>query len=154
MARKKLPARIAINFFTLPKPLAVSTEAGTRPKQIEAKNMTVPVYDDEEVVAEVEYNQELDHWDGHNYTCGSTGRHLGLTQLDDGRYVLIHGTQWQGEENTAEIISASQAVKEIIQSGNTDLFKTYPELQDLRASLPQESGDKKQSREQIKTYFT
>jgi hypothetical protein len=108
--------------------------------------MTVPVYSDEEVVAEVEYNQELDHWDGHNFTCGSTGRHLGLTQLDDGRYVLIHGTQWQGEENTAEIISASRAVKEIIQSGNTEMFKRYPELQELREALPQEGGDKKQSR--------
>jgi hypothetical protein len=32
------------------------------------------------VVASVEYNSILDHWDGSNWTCGSTGRHLGITE--------------------------------------------------------------------------
>ena len=55
--------------------------------------MKVNVLEDGVVIARVEYNNNLDFWDGHNWTCGSTGRHLGLTQLRDGRFVLIHGTQ-------------------------------------------------------------
>jgi hypothetical protein len=97
----------------------------------------VTIYDEEnEVIGEVEYNEALDHWDGHNNSDGSTGRHLGLTQLNDGRFVLIHGTQWQGESDSAEIVSKTQAAKAIIQSGNIKLFEEYPELQVIRESLP------------------
>lgn len=93
----------------------------------------IPVYDEEgDVVAEVEYNNSLDFWDGRNNTCGSTGRHLGLTQLETGEYVLIHGTQWQGERDYGEIISPEQAVKEIIRSGNLEIFEEYPNLAELR----------------------
>lgn len=93
----------------------------------------IPVYDEDgEVVGEVEYNADLDFWDGNNYTCGSPGRHKGLTRLESGEYVLIHGTQWQGERDHAEIISAEQAVKEIIASGDKELFDTFPELAELR----------------------
>jgi len=93
----------------------------------------IPVYDEDgEVVGEVEYNADLDFWDGRNNTCGSTGRHKGLTQLETGEYVLIHGTQWQGERDHAEIISPEQAVKEIIASGNHELFESFPDLAELR----------------------
>ncbi len=80
--------------------------------------------EDGEVVGRVRYNQDLDYWDGRNYTCGSTGRHEGITKLKDGRYVLINGTQWQGEKDTAEIISADEALQKIMKSGNTELLKT------------------------------
>jgi len=96
----------------------------------------IPVYDEEgDVVAEVEYNSNLDYWDGNNHTCGSTGRHKGLTQLKTGEYVLIHGSQWQGERDYGEIISPDQAVKEIVRSGNTDLFDDLPELAELRKTV-------------------
>ena len=87
----------------------------------------------EEVVARVRYNQNLDFWDGRNFTCGSTGRHKGLTKLKDGRYVLIHGTQWQGEKDYAIVISAEQALQEILKSGNHDLLETkkFRELKEL-----------------------
>ena len=94
----------------------------------------VNVYDDcGDVVARVRYNQDLDFWDGRNYTCGSTGRHKGLTKLKDGRYVLIHGTQWQGEKDSAEIITTEEALQEILKSGNTELLDTkkYAELKEL-----------------------
>ncbi len=96
----------------------------------------IPVYDEDgEVVGEVEYNADLDFWDGRNNTCGSTGRHKGLTQLETGEYVLIHGTQWQGERDHAEIISPEQAVKEIIASGNHELFESFPDLAELRKTV-------------------
>lgn len=96
----------------------------------------IPVYDEEgDVVAEVEYNSNLDYWDGNNHTCGSTGRHKGLTQLETGEYVLIHGSQWQGERDSAEIISPDQAVKEIVRSGNIELFESFPDLAELRKAV-------------------
>jgi hypothetical protein len=93
----------------------------------------IPVYDYEgEIIAEVEYNSNLDFWDGRNWTNGGTGRHSGLTQLSDGRYVLIHGTQWQGERDTAEIITPEQAIQEIMRSGSTELFNRFPELREIK----------------------
>jgi hypothetical protein len=88
-----------------------------------AKEYRVNVYDEGEVVARVRYNCNLDFWDGRNFTCGTTGRHKGLTKLKDGRYVLIHGTQWQGEKDYAEIITPQQALQEVLKSGNTELLK-------------------------------
>ena len=91
------------------------------------KEYRVNVYEDEflkEVVARVRYNQNLDYWDGRNWTNGGLGRHKGLTKLRDGRYVLIHGTDWQGEKDWAEIISPEQALQEILKSGNTELLDT------------------------------
>lgn len=100
--------------------------------------MSVNVYDDDgTVVARVKYSDNLDYWDGNNRTCGSTGRHKGLTKLRDGRYVLIHGTQWQGEKDSAEIITAEEALQEILSSGNTDLLdeKRFAELKEMAESL-------------------
>lgn len=100
------------------------------------KEYRVNVYEDEfmeEVIARVRYNQNLDFWDGRNFTCGSTGRHKGLTKLKDGRYVLIYGTQWQDEKDYAIVISAKQALQEILKSGNHYLLETkkFRELKEL-----------------------
>ena len=92
----------------------------------------VNVYEDAEVIARVEYNNNLDFWDGHNWTCGSTGLHKGLTKLKDGRFVVIHGTQWQGQSDHAEIISADEAAQEILRAEKDDLFEKYPELKTIR----------------------
>lgn len=78
------------------------------------------------IVARVEYNENLDYWDGRNNTNGSTGRHSGLTRLKKTKqFVLIHGSQWQGERNYAEIISDEQAYQEIAGSENEELMKKY-----------------------------
>ncbi len=92
----------------------------------------VNVFDGDEVVAQVSENTNLDYWDGNNNTCGSTGRHKGLTQLQDGRYVLIHSTQWQGEKDSAEVVTPAAALQEILTSGNEELFKDFPELEELK----------------------
>ena len=92
----------------------------------------VNVYDGEEIIGQVDYNDNLDFWDGNNYTSGSTGRHKGLAKLEDGRFVLIHGTQWQGERDHAEAITKKQAVREILESGNEELFEKFPELDEVR----------------------
>lgn len=96
-------------------------------KSMTTKNR-VPVYDvdqygERHVVARVNYNQRLDYWDGHNWTSGSTGRHLGITKLRDGRYVLIHGTQWQGESDYGEVVTNQEALDAIMRTGHQDLLK-------------------------------
>lgn len=103
----------------------------------------VPVHDDEgHVIARVEYNNNLDFWNGSNWTCGSTGRHLGLTRLKkSGQYVLINGTQWQGERDSATIITPEEAYQHIVDSGNEDLLDKFPELNEFGESLDQEEGE-------------
>lgn len=92
----------------------------------------VNVYDENgRVIAMVEANNNLDRWDGSNWTCGSTGRHKGLTRLSDGRYVLIHTTQWQGERDYAEIISEKQALQEILEADAVELLEE-PKFAELK----------------------
>ena len=98
------------------------------------KEYRVNVYDENgNVVARVRYNANLDYWNGRNWENGGTGRHKGLTKLKDGRYVLIHGTDWQGEKDWAEVITPEQALQEILKSGNTELLETkkFKELKRL-----------------------
>jgi len=110
----------------------------------EMQRIMVAVTDaDGNIVAEATYNTNLDYWDGQNYSCGSRGRHKGLAQLGDGRFVLVHGTQWQGEKTTAELITSARAVQEILRSGNTDLFDEYPELEEARGAMPTDKGEGK-----------
>ena len=90
----------------------------------DAKQYRVNVYEGCDVIARVRYNQNLDFWNGRNWQNGGMGRHKGITKLKDGRYVLIHGTDWQGEKDWAEIISPEQALQEILKSGNTELLDT------------------------------
>ena len=93
----------------------------------------VNVYNSEgEIIGEVKYNTNLDFWDGRNWTSGGTGCHKGLTRLKTGQFVLIYGTDWIGQKDRAEIISAEQAVQEILKSGNHGLFKEHPELEAIR----------------------
>jgi len=98
------------------------------------KEYRVSVLDGEhKVIARVRYNQILDYWNGDNWINGGVGMHKGLTKLKTGEYVLIIGTQWQGSKDYAEIITADQAVKEILRSQNIYLLKTkkFKELKAL-----------------------
>ena len=101
----------------------------------------IPVFVDGKVIACVKYNSNLDFWDGRNWTCGSTGRHKGMTKLKNGQYVLIHGTQWQNEKDHAEVISAEQAFQEILKSGNHHLLDeaSFSDLKQLMNDMITES---------------
>jgi len=82
----------------------------------------VRCFDGEEVIGMVEYTSNLDYWDGSNNTCGSPGRHLGIGKTKDGRFYLCHGSQWQGERSTAEIVSEDEA-KQAVLKNNPDLYE-------------------------------
>jgi len=96
----------------------------------------VNVYEGGKVIARVQYNDNLDYWDGKNWTCGSMGRHLGLTRLrKSGQYVLIHGTDFQGEQDRAEIVTDEQAYQAIVSSGNFELLEKFPDLRRFEEDL-------------------
>lgn len=101
------------------------------------KEYRINVYEDErdmsKVISRVRYNADLDYWDGRNWSNGGVGMHRGITKLKDGRYVIIIGTQWQGERDYAYVVTADEALQEILKSGNHELLKTkkYKELKEL-----------------------
>lgn len=91
----------------------------------------VSVHEDDRIVGQVEYNSNLDHWNGSNWQCGGTGLHLGISQLKkSGKYVLIHGTQWQGSRDTAEVVSKEDALQAILEN-DADELENWPELQKI-----------------------
>ena len=94
----------------------------------------INVYDDEgNIIALVKYTTNLDFWDGNNMTCGMMGVHKGLTKLKDGRFVLVHSSQWEGNRDSAAVVEPQEALREILLSENTELLDKYPELKTLRA---------------------
>jgi hypothetical protein len=101
------------------------------------KQYRVNVYEDRynlnEVIARVRYNQNLDYWDGRNWQNGGTGRHKGITKLKDGRYVIIKGTDWQGEKDYAYVVDAEEALQEILKAQRLELLETkkFAELKKL-----------------------
>ena len=104
------------------------------------KDYKVNVYDEEgKVVARVQYNSNLDFWNGSNWTSGGTGRHLGITKLKkSNRFVLIHGTQWQGEQDIAEVISDEDAYQTIVRMGHDEMLEQYPELKRFDSNVETE----------------
>ena len=107
----------------------------------------INVYDGEpmggQVVARVRYNQDLDYWDGSNWSNGGMGMHKGITRLKDGRYVIIIGSQWQGAKDYGYIVTPEEALQEILRSGNTELLesKRFAELKKLQEELLIEEED-------------
>jgi len=67
-----------------------------------------------EKVGRIKYNNILDHWDGSRWTSGELGGHKGLSKKRNGEFVLIHGSDWVGVDDYAEIISPSEAVRYIL----------------------------------------
>lgn len=113
-----------------------------------AKEYRVNVYQDEhelsEVISRVRYNSNLDYWDGRNWSNGGVGMHKGITKLKDGRYVIIIGTQWQGEKDYAYIVTPQDALQEILRAARFELLelKKYKELKELHDStLIEENED-------------
>lgn len=100
-------------------------------------------FGENEIVGRVRYNAILDYWDGRNWSNGGTGRHKGITKLKNGEYVLIEGTQWQGEKDFAFIIDKERALQEILKSGNYDLLKLkkWKELNNLYLSWDNEEEE-------------
>lgn len=93
----------------------------------------VNVYDDNDrVIAQVEYNACLDVWDGNNNCSGGCGLHLGITSLKDGRYVLIHSSNYVGDEDRARIVDNETALQAILASGYEEKMLGYKQFEPLK----------------------
>ena len=98
----------------------------------------VPVYDDSPtVIGRVEYNEILDVWNGSNYQKGGTGYHLGLAMLKDGRPVLIHGTDWQGKRDYADVVTMAEAAQAVFETADPETILAEPRFLKLREWITQ-----------------
>jgi hypothetical protein len=96
------------------------------------KKMVKLYNENNEIIADVEYNQNLDRWDGRNYTNGGLGMHKGFGYLEEeNQFYIIVGSQWQGAQNYAYCVSTETLIREIIDSGNIDQIDKFPELQTI-----------------------
>ena len=110
-----------------------------RKNKVKGEKKMVNVYENGELIAVVKYNSNLDVWNGSNYQNGGTGMHLGITKLEDGTYVLIHGSDWQGDTDWAEIISDKKAY-ELIMKYSPDMleWEAFEDLKKFKEELLQE----------------
>lgn len=93
-------------------------------------------YNDNPIVARVNYNERLDYWDGSNWTNGGLGMHKGITKLrkpadPEKPYVIIIGSQWQGSPDYGYIVSSEAAVQEILKFGDQEESWVWPELKKI-----------------------
>lgn len=88
------------------------------------------------VIGTVKYNNNLDTWNGGNYQNRGVGRHLGITKVSNGRYCLIFGTDWEGENDYAHLIPDEQAFQ-LIMKYNQDLLDKdlFKELSRFKENL-------------------
>lgn len=98
----------------------------------------VNVYENNEIIADVDYNNNLDTWNGSNWQSGGTGHHKGLTRLEDGRFVLIHGSDWQGVQDYGEVITKNEALQEILNSRDLDLLDEFDLREDYENKMLKE----------------
>lgn len=99
----------------------------------------VNVYNENnEIIADVDYNNKLDTWNGNNWQSGGTGQHKGLTRLENGKFVLIHGSDWQGVQDYGEIISRAEALQEILNSRDLDLLDEFDLREDYENKMLKE----------------
>jgi hypothetical protein len=99
------------------------------------------------------YNANLDYWDSSNWLNGGVGKHKGITKLKDGRYVIIQGTDWQGEQDYAYVVAPEEALQEILKAQKLELLDTkkFAELKKLYEEkyLQEEEDEDTETEEEI-----
>jgi hypothetical protein len=100
-------------------------------------------FQDNQIVARVNYNQRLDYWNGNNMQNGGMGRHKGITKLrkpvDPKKpYVIIIGSQWQGSTDYGYLVTAQEAAQEVMQSGDQESDWLWPEIAEIIKKLEAE----------------
>lgn len=90
---------------------------------------------DNEIIARVKYRSNLDCWNGSNWQNGGTGMHKGITRLNrEGKpFVIIIGSQWQGDRDYGYIVSDKEALQEILKADKMELLeeKKFRRLKEL-----------------------
>ncbi|GAA3647472.1 hypothetical protein [Asaccharospora irregularis] len=97
----------------------------------------------EEIIGVVNYNTNLDYYDGRNLCNGGVGCHKGITKLKKGEYVLVLTYDWENKDDYAYVVSDEEALMEIISSNNYELleqgrFKRLKELYESKLLIEEE----------------
>lgn len=89
----------------------------------------VPVMANDEVIARVEYISNLDSWNSGKWYCDDIGHHRGIQKIQKGyyagRYVMIRGSDYEGEEDYGELMSTCEALREIYYYKKFGLLEEY-----------------------------
>jgi len=89
----------------------------------------IPVFDrDNRYVCDVEIVTNLDNYDtGYTYIPGAHG---GIARIQDGRYVFMLVSQWQGDYSWGDIVTPAEALWLVFDSGNEHLLRSeFPDLE-------------------------
>lgn len=102
----------------------------------------VLVCENGKIIGVVGYTDNLDIWNGSNWQNGGTGKHLGISVMQNKKeriYVLIHGSDWQGSQDYAEIIDKKEALY-LIMKYNPDLLdeERFKELNEEKENFYKE----------------
>lgn len=82
---------------------------------------TVPLFDENGMaIGRVNCQYNCDIWDGHNWQNGGAGNHRGVGKTTTGKFYIIHGSDWEGVQSTANIVSKEEAESLAIASGMED----------------------------------
>ena len=80
------------------------------------------------VVAIVKYVQNLDTWDGRNFSSGSAGQHIGIRKITRGvfagKWYVCYGTDWQGQEDEAFLLEDEEDAKQICLDYDPDSYES------------------------------
>jgi hypothetical protein len=70
-----------------------------------------------------------EYWDGSNFE--RHGRNTHLYRTNNGAYFAVHSTQWQGEQNTLEVLSEEEAraLYESLSEHNVEWEQAFPGTQ-------------------------
>lgn len=67
----------------------------------------------------VHYTNNLDSWDGHDFSAGGMGSHLGIGKTKTGLIYAVHGSNWEGGKDWAEVIDREDA-KQLLLTHDAD----------------------------------
>lgn len=97
------------------------------------ENYETATYLSDEIIGSVKYNSDLDYWSGSSWENGGKGKHKGIAKRKNGTFVIIVGTDWQGQREYAYEVSNEEALEEILEAGQEDLLdeKKFSVLKEL-----------------------
>lgn len=82
----------------------------------------IKCFDGDEVIGMVENVRNLDFLDGCSWSYENLGYHLGIGQLEDGRFYVVKSSYCESEVATASIISARHA-KDLVIEKNPHIYE-------------------------------
>jgi|SRR5690554_2134137 len=103
----------------------------------------------QEIIEVEDQGFNCDRWDGNNLTTGGTGLSLIVYRTKDDRYLVIHGTSWQGEDDQATVFDKQDFLEYM-----TKINREKEARNIIRQPQPKELLEKKISKAKEKSAAT